>query len=174
MSRQSLWVSVLVLLGVGFLAAQLWAPHEESSASFEAPKEKPAEKPMAKKAMVGKCPCCEAMMQMGKGGAGPEGMDESMAARCGMMMRARLSPMDPAAVLALKDKLKLTDEQVGKLEQLIRSTRRAVEGLLTEEQRQKASELPETPRTMMEMHQHMMRKMSGGSPMMEPGGSMTK
>ena len=84
-----------------------------------------------------------------------------MMMRCRMMMAAQTDPNDPAAILALKDELGLTAEQVAKLDTLAQQAREGAQAVLTEEQRAKLKELAGTPKTMMEMHRQMMERMGG-------------
>ena len=72
--------------------------------------------------------------------------------RCQIMMRLEVTPDDPAAILALKDELGLTDEQVGQLDTILAEAREKANAVLTPEQQEKLEGLDDTPSTMMEMH----------------------
>lgn len=88
------------------------------------------------------------------------GMSKDMMQRCRMMMRAQLDPGDPAAVIAMKDELGLSEEQVKKLQQMAETTRSQAKGVLTEEQKKKLQEMPREPRCPMDMPEMMMKMRS--------------
>ena len=132
-------ISLVALVVVSFGA---WAVYAEPAA----PKPEGAAQPQQAQAVYqcpmhpevmatwpGTCPKCgmtlkkmsaatgmTGMMGMQPGQSGPQ-MEATMA-RHQMLMQAQLSKNDPAALLSVKDKLKLTDEQVSKLESLARET----------------------------------------------------
>jgi hypothetical protein len=62
------------------------------------------------------------------------GMSDAMITRCQIIGTAEVSPYDPAAVLALRGELKLTDEQVKELEAIAATTQEQVRTKLTAEQ----------------------------------------
>jgi hypothetical protein len=84
---------------------------------------------------------------------------ESMKMRCRMMMKMAVIPHDPAASLALKDDLKLTEDQVKRLEAIVAQAREQAEQVLTAEQKAQLQGLEKSPKTMMEIHKQMMEKM---------------
>jgi len=86
-------------------------------------------------------------------------MSEPMKMRCGMMMNMEVTSHDPAALLALKDQLKLTEEQTKRLEAIVAQARQQAEQVLTDEQKTQVQPLEKLPTTMMEMHRQMMEKM---------------
>jgi hypothetical protein len=141
--------TALTALGITTMALVLWLasaqgilaqePKQDEHAAHH-PAEKAKEKPAPGKAMS---------MQM------PPGMKM----RCQMMMNMRVRPNDPAAVLALRDQLDLTDQQVIQLHQLIAQAREKTEGLLTAEQKKKLEPLADLPETGREMHERMMQHM---------------
>jgi hypothetical protein len=88
------------------------------------------------------------------------GMSKGMMDRCRMMMRAQLDPADPAAILAMKDELGLSEEQIRKLQQMAEATRSQAKGVLTEEQKKKLQQMPKEPRCPMDMHEMMMKRMA--------------
>ena len=101
------------------------------------------------------CPMCsmaEASREKEEAGAGEAadrlkkmGMSDAMMKRCQMMMKARVEPTDPGALLALKDELELSEEQVKKLEKIAEKARDRAKALLTETQQKKLEELPDKP-----------------------------
>jgi hypothetical protein len=140
----------LTTLGVSTMSLVFWLASAQGIPAEEKPKqdehaahhpaEEAKEKPTPGKAMS---------MQM------PPGMKM----RCQMMMNMRVRPNDPAAVLALRDQLDLTDQQVIQLHQLIAQAREKTEGLLTAEQKKKLEPLADLPETGREMHERMMQHM---------------
>jgi hypothetical protein len=86
-------------------------------------------------------------------------MSEPMKMRCGMMMNMEVTSHDPAALLALKDQLKLTEEQTKRLEAIVAQARQQAEQVLTDEQKTQVQPLEKLPTTMKEMHRQMMEKM---------------
>lgn len=101
-------------------------------------------------------------------------MSPGMKLHCRMMMSMEVKPTDPAALLALKDKLELTDEQIGRLEKIREQAREQTDGLLTAEQKKQLEPLKKMPGTCMAMHQEMMQKMmqKGGKEVQAKGGMM--
>ena len=68
-----------------------------------------------------------------------------------MMMTAQMQPTDPAALLAIKDELQLSDEQTAKLVTIVEKARKEAQAVLIESQQQKVQALGDTPSTMMQM-----------------------
>jgi hypothetical protein len=96
--------------------------------------------------------------------AGQPGTDEMqmggpMMLQCKLLMKMEIRPTDPAALLALKADLGLSDEQTGVFETLSAESRAAAEKLLTGQQKQKLAALGRQPRTFMQMHMAMMQEM---------------
>ena len=81
--------------------------------------------------------------------------------RCRMMMTAQMQPTDPAALLAIKDELQLSDEQTAKLVTIVEKARKEAQAVLIESQQQKVQALGDTPRTMMQMCRKMRGAMRG-------------
>ena len=99
-----------------------------------------------------------------KGGAMPMGhdmgqMSPEMKTKCQMMMQAQLTPSDPSALVALKDQLKLTEDQVKKLQAIQEQARKDAAAVLNDEQKQQVAKIPATPDTSTGMHQQMMQMM---------------
>jgi hypothetical protein len=91
--------------------------------------------------------CREMMKKMG--------MSDAMITRCQIMGSAQISAYDPAAVLAIRDELKLTDEQVRELETIAATTQEQVKAKLTAEQLASVQPIAATPSSMMQMCQSM-------------------
>jgi hypothetical protein len=115
--------------------------------------------------------CREMMKKMG--------MSDAMIARCQIMGAAQVSAYDPAAVLALRDELKLTDDQVKDLEAIAATTQKQVKSKLTAEQLASVEPIAATPSSMVQMCQSM-HSMTGKNmmgmmmcPMMSAGASST-
>ena len=68
-----------------------------------------------------------------------------------MMMTAEIQPTDPAALLAIKDQLELSDEQAAKLTEIISHAREQAQAVLLESQLAKAKELGDKSMSMMQM-----------------------
>ena len=86
-------------------------------------------------------------------------ISEPMKMCCGMMMKMEVTSQDPAALLALKDQLKLTEEQVKQLEAIVTQSRLQAGQLLTDQQKTQLEPLEKLPTTMVEMHRKMIEKM---------------
>lgn len=84
--------------------------------------------------------CREMMKKMG--------MSEAMMTRCQIMGNARISAYDPAAVLAVRHELKLTDEQVKALETIAAATQEQVKLKLSAEQLAALQPVSATPESM--------------------------
>lgn len=91
--------------------------------------------------------CREAMKKMG--------MSDAMITRCQLMGTAQFSAYDPATVLALRDELKLTDDQTKELEAIAAKTQEDVKAKLTSEQVASLQPIAGTPSSMMQMWQSM-------------------
>ena len=84
------------------------------------------------------------MIGGGQGGAGAAtGTDAAAttAAAQQLLTDLQLSPTDPAAVLAAKDKLGLTTQQVRRLQKIISQARKQTEALLSDAQKQQLAPL---------------------------------
>lgn len=92
-------------------------------------------------------------------------MSPEMKMRCNMLMNTTVIPNDPAAILALKAQLKLTEAQTTQLEAINKEAQVKAAAVLTIDQQKTLDALPKTPQTMMDMHEQMMgqmQKMMGG------------
>jgi len=152
MKYRAVWLILAVVVAVGFFAARAWAPAEGGAS--EKPKGEAAEAKGEKAEAKGEraearpaegemmCPFCGTMM---KSGEGVRAMTGAMRMRHRMLMRLneRLSREDPAAILALRDELKLTGDQAHKLEEIEHRARHDAEDVLTEEQRKTLHEVPD-------------------------------
>jgi hypothetical protein len=122
---------------------------------------KPAK--MARKMMGAKehnaenCPCPYCPLKSGAKGASAEQTEQM-----NMLMNAQLSKDDPAAVLAMRDTLKLTPEQTQQLQQLQTENRQKVESILNADQKTNLAKLPAEATSMKTMHQEMMAKADAG------------
>ena len=93
------------------------------------------------------------------GGTEAMKMSEPMKMRCRMMMNMEVTSHDPAALLALKDQLKLTEKQTNRLQAIVAQARQQAGQVLTDQQKTQLQPLEKLPKTMMEMHHQMMEKM---------------
>lgn len=84
------------------------------------------------------------------------GMSEAMMDKCKMMMHTRIEADSPEALLAIRGRLSLTEEQVGKLKDAAEKSGKDAEMLLTTEQKDILKKLAGTPDTMMKIHHEMM------------------
>lgn len=176
MRRTSIVASVIVVLSTAIFAVNALG-QEEAPAQKDTAEGQPAGMygyPMCTMARPAKAAekesKDEAEAKMAK-----MGMSKAMMTRCRMLMRTRIDTNDPAGLLAIKDELKLTKEQVSKLQAIADKAREEAKALLTDEQNKKLEALPKTPCNIMEMHgkmMPMMQKMGGekgqDSPMMCP------
>ncbi|WP_298271132.1 hypothetical protein [Geobacter sp.] len=87
--------------------------------------------------------------------------DDPMMAQCMAMMQTPITPRSPASLLAMKESLKLSDDQVQKLKELEEKTNAEALRLLTEEQRASFTAMTKgwKPMSMMEGMQTMMPRM---------------
>lgn len=99
----------------------------------------------------------------------PVAATEAMKMRCRMMMKMEVTSHDPAALLALKDHLKLTAEQTKRLEAIVAQTREETAQVLTDEQKTQLQPLEKLPKNMVGMHQQLVEKMGKAK-----GGKMGK
>ncbi len=84
-----------------------------------------------------------------------------MMMRCQMMMGAQIQKTDPVGLLALKEELELSEDQVGKLRQIAQTARQEAKAVLTDEQKEELEAIPDEPQSMMQMHRHMQQMMKG-------------
>jgi hypothetical protein len=131
-------------------------------------------------------PNAQSMNMMGMMNMSPEqcremmkkmGMSDAMITRCQIMGTAQISAYDPAAVLALRSELKLTDDQVKELEAIVATAQEQVKAKLTPEQLASLQPIDATPSSMMQMCQSMPGKNMKGMmmcPMMATGASSTE
>ena len=77
-----------------------------------------------------------------------EKMPPEMKMRCQMLMGTAVTPTDPAAILALKDQLKLTEAQAAQLEAINKEARDKAIVVLTADQKTTLDSLPKSPQTM--------------------------
>jgi len=123
-----------------------------------------------------KCPCMMADDPNNKEMLEKMGMTEGMMERCRMMMHARIDADCPQALLAMKTRLALTDEQVSQLRTIAEKSRTDSNSILTAGQRDILRKLAGTPNTMMKMHHEMMpmmKKMEMKEESMEEKGEET-
>jgi hypothetical protein len=109
-------------------------------------------------------PTPQSMNMMGMMNMSPEqcremmkkmGMSDAMITRCQIMGTAQVSAYDPAAVLALRDEVKLTDDQVKELEAIATATQEQVKTKLTAEQLATLEPIAATPSSMAQICQSM-------------------
>jgi hypothetical protein len=104
-------------------------------------------------------------------------MSDAMITRCQIMGTAQVSAYDPAAVLALRSELKLTDDQVKELETIVATAQEQVKAKLTPEQLPSLQPIDATPSSMMRMCKSMTGKNMTGMmmcPMMSTEASSTE
>jgi YHS domain-containing protein len=87
------------------------------------------------------------------------GMPAAMTDRCAIMMNTPISPTDPAAIMAMKDKMKLTAEQMEKLNAITAKARQDAEAVLMPDQVEMLKGMDTAPATMRDMHKMMTQKM---------------
>ena len=87
------------------------------------------------------------------------GMSPAMVDRCTMVTHTEIMPTDPAAMIAMKDKIMLTPEQMGKLDAIVKKAREEAAMVLTAEQSDMVKGMATSPATMMDMRAMMMQKM---------------
>ncbi|MBI5091856.1 MAG: hypothetical protein HZB26_05350 [Candidatus Hydrogenedentes bacterium] len=103
------------------------------------------------KAPMSACPMCS----MAEGVATSKDMPPAMKQHCDMMIKAELSKDDASCLLALKQELKLTPEQVQQLDQILKESREKAAALLTPEQQKSLVECTGQPMSMKTMHSRM-------------------
>lgn len=86
------------------------------------------------------------------------GMSEAICMRYKMMMDAKTGVTAPYGLIAIKDELDLTEDQVSKLQAIADKAESDARAVLTGEQQQKVDELKDTPASTMGMCKHMMPK----------------
>ena len=84
-------------------------------------------------------------------------------ARMQLLMRTGVFVDSSAALQTQKDKLQLSQEQLGRLSGIEKETRQKALTVLTPEQRTALGDISDKPLVMMEVCQQMMAKMSGGA-----------
>jgi hypothetical protein len=89
------------------------------------------------------------------------GMKPETMERMQLLMRTGVFVDSPAALQVQKDKLQLSQEQAGKLNEIEKEARQKSLALLTPEQRTALGDIPEKPLVMMEMCQQMMPMCAG-------------
>ena len=158
------WVTVAVVLGVGFVAARAWGQGEGSGTKGgegSGMKGTQATQASPEKGTTEEAGCCAMMKGKGDSAAGGT-MSGPMMMRCRMMMGAELTPADPSAILALGEELGLSKEQVTKLKGIVARARSEAEAVLTAEQRKKLAQVPAAPASMMQKCRQMMKHTSAG------------
>ncbi len=131
----------------------------------------PGAAPQAKEGMG--CPMCK----MGAGGEPGRmmemhmrqaGLPEETIIRAQTLMNAAIHPADPQSLLAMKEQLSLTDDQVATLEDIIDSSQERALGVLDSNQWAKVRELKPQAMSMVEMHQDIMPVMMRAMGQMRP------
>ncbi|QNN25150.1 hypothetical protein HED60_23675 [Planctomycetales bacterium ZRK34] len=89
-------------------------------------------------------------------------MNGSMMVRSRMMSQTEISPSDPAAILAQRERLELSEDQVAELERIARSAREQARNVLKEGQIEEIDTLPNKTDSMVQMHHRMMKQMNAG------------
>ena len=108
----------------------------------------------------------EEMMTRQHEGMRKAGMSEGMVMCHKMMYSEEVAKDDPSALLALKDDLKLTADQVTKLKAIAAKARQDSDAVLTADQKKKLEEVPSSPNTVMGLHDEMRSKMGDRGMMM--------
>jgi hypothetical protein len=88
------------------------------------------------------------------------GLSDGMILRIAMMMDMAVSADDPAAILALKNVVELTDDQAGRLQAVVARARQDANAVLTDEQKLKLAAAAEGPSTMLQMQPTLRKAMS--------------
>lgn len=83
-------------------------------------------------------------------------MSPQMMMCCPMMMGMVVSPTDPAAILAFKDQLKLTEAQTAQLEAINKEAQDKAVAVLTADQKTMLDAVPDSPQAMNEMRRQRM------------------
>ena len=142
-------VAVAAILLPGAAEKALGQGHAQHQGDAGQKTDQPSRPGMMKGGMMG------GMKHGMMGGMEAMKMSEPMKLRCRMMMSMEVTSHDPAALLALKEQLKLTEEQTNRLQAIVAQARQQADQVLTEEQRSQLRPLEKTPKTMMEMMEHM-------------------
>ncbi len=102
---------------------------------------------------------------------GQQQMSKPMMMRTRMLMSMHVNPLDPNAVLALKDQLNLTDDQAQQIRDIAGQAREKVRSVLNSEQKSELEKVEKTPNSSMAMHR-MMGSMRGEMGQGMQGGQM--
>ncbi|GEM_PF-2368326 len=112
--------------------------------------------------------CNEAMERMG--------MAAQMRMHALAMLTAKMTTTDPAKLMAMEEHLKLTKDQMDKLQKIQKDAAAQAEALLTPDQKALVEKMKEMPPSMMALHKHMqMMMMQDGAkeePKDQPKGDM--
>ncbi len=164
-------LAVVAVVSVGALAvyAQPAAPAQTSAAQSQQAVYQCPMHPDVKATWAATCPKCGMKLQKTAASSGMMDMGwkmpmQDMMARHQMLMMTQIGKDDPAALLSIRAKLNLTDEQVSKLEALARETAQKAQALLTDEQRNTLAAVPDEPKCTMDMC-NQMTSMAKGSMM---------
>lgn len=87
------------------------------------------------------------------------GMTPEMMQQGRMIMHAELSRDDPAALLGMKEQLKLSDDQSKRLQAIEQRARAEAKAVLDQSQQSQVSKLPDGASSMAQMHRQMMAQM---------------
>ena len=104
-------------------------------------------------------------MGQGRGGMGGMGGQSNMAQHQAMMADMQMDQNDPAAVLAHKDDLSLTKQQVQRLERMLKSGKKHAAPLLSKEQKKKLQELAGTQAPARDMQRPMTKPGAKAKPL---------
>jgi len=168
MARKLAGVLIVLVLVVG--VAALYAVAAESAAREEAKESKAAEKAEAapEKAAEAPAPAAERptmtpeeMIARSEERMKAAGMSEGTLLRNRQMQMARFQVDQPAGLLALKDQLKLTPEQVKKIEGINAAACKDAKAVLTKEQADMIATMDGTPDTMLALSSEMRGRMGG-------------
>ena len=108
-----------------------------------------------------KCPCPYMMCRTphGRARCAEMGMPETMMEQCHTMMQISIQADDPEVILAMREKMMLTEDQINKLQTIVRKSWQEAADVLTADQRETAQKMFSQPTTFMKMHDEMMSKM---------------
>ncbi len=148
MKTRIMFLGLIAVLALSFLTA-VYALTEN----------KPARMELGKPRHYNRCPCMMACDPNSIMMCRRMGMSEEMMDRCRMMMHTRMDVNCPEALLAVKSRLALTDEQVSKLNTIAQKSRMESEAVLTAGQKEILKKMTAAPDTMMKMHHEMMPMM---------------
>ena len=154
--------SMLICAVIAGAVSAPTSPPPADAKAVVAPVKEPAKAPMSA------CPMCPAKSGGGEGMGKGMDMTPAMKQHCQMMMNTEMSKDDAACLLAIKQELKLTPEQIQKLEQIVKQSRQEAVALLTPEQQKTLAEVEGQPTSMCvmhtKMHDKMMKKMDDAAP----------